>query len=188
MSSVADFDVDDFESREAADKSVFPHFYIKARLNPSKSDEAGRPIYEDTEYVKIITPGNATNTPDRPVTDDDRKRFRRQYRMFKEGKQDEVVGTPLSEAPWITRSQVEELAYFKIKSLEQLAVVNDDVCTRIPGLFKLKQRAQHVIEKAEKSVPFITLQKQNDELAGRLAAMEQAMQDQAKIIADMKKK
>lgn len=186
MLGTADFDVNDFASREAADKSVYVKFYMRPKENEAKSIEEGRPIYEDKEYVEIRTPGNTTNVIQRPVTDMDRRRFAAAYREFKSGETEQVTGTPLVEAPWITRSQVEELSYLRIRTVEQLAYVGDDVCTRIPGLFKLKQRAQQMAERAEKEAPFIKLQKERDEMAAEIAAMKEAMAEQAKIIASMR--
>jgi hypothetical protein len=184
----ADFDVSDFQSREAGDKSVYVKFYIKPKENEQKTAEEGRPIYEDKEYVEIRTPGNTTNIVNRPVTDMDRKRFAAAYREFKAGAEEQMgSGTPLMEAPWITRSQVEELSYLRIRTLEQLAEVGDDVCTRVPGLFKLKARAKLMVAHAEKTAPFTQLQHENEELRNRLETLEKNLAEQAQIIAQLKK-
>lgn len=178
----ADFDVDDFASRNAGDKSVYVKFYTRPKENEAKSTEAGRPIYDDVDYVEIRTPGNSTNVVQRPVTEMDRKRFPQQYAAFKAGDMEQITGTPLAEAPWITRSQVEELAYLRVRTMEQLANVNDDVCTKIPGLFKLKQRAQQMMAKAEHEAPFIKIQEENAELRNNLESLQQTVQEQARQI------
>jgi len=186
--SEADFNVADFEHRNAADKSVFVKFYIRPFQDEAKSIEEGRPIFKDKEYVEIRTPGNQTNIVQRPVTDMDKQRFRAAYAAFKAGDAEQIIGTPLTETPWITRSQVEELAYLRIRTLEQLANVGDDVCTRLPGMFKLKQRAQAALERAEKTAPFIAMQKENEDLRNKLAALEHALADQAEAIRALEKK
>ena len=179
----ADFDVSDFNSREAADKNVYVKFYTRPKENEAKSAEAGRPIYDDVDYVEIRTPGNATNVVQRPVTDMDKRRFPQQYAMFKAGDAEQISGTPLAEAPWITRSQVEELSYLRIRTLEQLANVGDDVCTRMPGLFKLKQRAQQMVAKSESEAPFIKMQQENEELRNSVESLRQTVQEQSQQIA-----
>jgi hypothetical protein len=184
----ADFDVSDFDSRNAGDKSVFVKFYIRPFQDEAKSVEEGRPIFKDKEYVEIRTPGNQTNIIQRPVTDMDKQRFRGAYAAFKAGDAEQIIGTPLTETPWITRSQAEELAYLRIRTLEQLANVGDDVCTRIPGMFKLKQRAQAALERAEKTAPFIAMQAENEAMKNRLDAMEATIADQAAIIKRLEKK
>lgn len=178
----AEFDASDFESREAGDKSVYVRFYVRPFKDEEASNEAGRPIYKDRDYVEIRAPGNQNNVIMRPVTDMDKQRFRQAYQAFKAGALEQDFGTPLTEVPWMTRSQVEELAYLKVRTLEQLVAVGDDVCTRIPGLFQLKQKAQVAIEKAEKSAPFIKMQAENDALKTELDELKKAVQDQAAII------
>lgn len=181
----AEYNVEDFESRTAGDKSVYVKFYMRPFKDEEASIEQGRPIYRDREYVEIRAPGNQNNIIQRPVTDMDRDRFRHAYRAFKSGDLEQDFGTPLTEVPWITRSQVEELAYIKVRTLEQLVNVGDDVCTRIPGLFTLKQKAALAIEKAEKSAPFVKMQAENEELKGQLAELKKAVEDQAAIIKQL---
>lgn len=178
----ADFDD---QSRES-DNKTYVKFYIRPLLDEAKSNEEGRPIYNDTEYVEIRTPGNETNIIRRPVSDLDRRRFRQQYMRFKEGESEQTTGTPLAEVPWITRSQVEELSYLRINTIEVLAEVNDDVCTRIPGLFKLKQRAQVYVQQAKEAAPNLKLQAKNEELENRLESMEKTVKEQAELIASFK--
>lgn len=177
----------DFEdqSRES-DNKTYVKFYIRPLHDEEASAQEGRPIYHDTEYVEIRTPGNETNIVRRPVSDLDRRRFAAQYRAFKAGEAEQTTGTPLTEVPWITRSQVEELSYLRISTIEILAEVNDDVCTRIPGLFKLKQRAQLYVKQAKEAAPNLELQRKNEELENRLATMENTVKEQAQIIASFK--
>lgn len=178
----AEYDTQDFESRTAGDKSVYVRFYIRPLKDEAASLEEGRPIFRDREYVEIRAPGNANNVVQRPVTDMDKERFRHAYRAFRDGATEQDFGTPLTEVPWITRSQVEELAYLKVRTLEQLVNVGDDVCTRIPGLYQLKQKANVAIEKAEKNAPFIKMQAENEELKGQLAELKKAVEEQSAII------
>lgn len=181
-----DSDYRDFDNREAADKSVFARFYFMPEEVPKESKEAGRPIYRDREYVEIIAAGNSTNRVIRPVSDLDRNRFRAQYAKFKEGDMEQLMGTPLTEVPWLTRSQVEEFAYLKIRTLEQLAGVGDDVCTRVPGLFSMKKKAGLALEKSEKAAPILALQKENEDLRGQIESLREAIKDQSTQLAKLK--
>lgn len=178
----ADFNVEDFDSREAGDKTVYVKFYVKPVRDEDASVAEGRPIYKDKEYIEIRVPGNQTNVVQRPVSDMDRRRFRTAYEKFKEGETEQTIGTPLTEVGWITRSQVEELSYLRIRTLEHLAEVGDDVCSRMPGMYKLKQRAQQAVAKSEKDAPFLAIQQKNEEMANRMAAMEQTIAEQSAII------
>lgn len=182
----ADFNVDDFADRYAADKSVYVKFYTRPVRDEDASVKEGRPIYVDKEYVEIRTPGSQTNIIQRPVSEMDIKRFRKAYEAFKAGEEEQTVGTPLSEMGWITRSQVEELAHIRVRTVEHLASVNDDVCGRMPGLYKLKQKAQQVVSDSEKNAPFAQIQKENEDMKARLAAMEDTIKEQSAIIQKLK--
>lgn len=180
-----DFDPADFDRREAADRNVYVKFYMRPVVDQDRSNKEGRPIYVDREYIEIRTPGNQTNVVQRPVTDMDRKRFRQAYQSFKAGNEEQVIGTPLVEVPWITRSMVEELAHLRIRTLEHLAGVNDDVCGRIPGLYSLKEKAQAAIQQATNHAPIAELQARNEALVQELAALKQTVEEQAAIIRSM---
>lgn len=183
--ALEDFDPALFESRDAGDKQVYVKFYIKPVKNDSKSDLEGRPIYDDREYVEIRVPGDQNNVVQRPVGQMDKDRFPRAYRQFKEGVEEQMTGTPLSEMPWITRSQVEELGHLRIRSVEMLADLNDGVCTKYPGTFKLKQTAQRYLEHAKQHAPLAHFQSQLDELKNAREADQQTIADQSEVIRQL---
>ena len=189
MRETADFDVADFEDRTRSDPKAFVRFMLLPKQNAAKSAEAGRPIFEDIEYVEIITPGNDTNRPVLKVTNIERRRFATQYRQWKEaGRADFTTGTVLTEVPWLTRSQVEELAHSRIRTLEQLASVSDDVCGRIMGLYELKRKAVDHMKAAESAAPLEALRAQVEEQAAENAALRQAVEEQAAQIKRLSKK
>ena len=106
-------DANDWDTnRFAADNNLYVRFYMRPRLNIEKSTEANRPIYEDTEYVEIMTPGEKHSIIHRPIAGanpPDNVRFPKHYELFKQGQKEQEVGTPLKVAPFLTESQVEEL-------------------------------------------------------------------------------
>lgn len=167
-----DGNVEDFENRYAADRGVHAKFYLFPQQNEQKSASAGRPIFDDTEFVEIIAAGNSTNIIKRPAREQDRQRFARQYASFKAGNEDEVHGTPLHEVPWVTRSQVEELSYMRIRTLEQLAGLADSTCGQTIGLYELKRRAIAALESADSAAPITELTLENEELK-RVAESQQ---------------
>lgn len=177
----------DFEQRESADNKLAIKFYIKPVKNEAESAKEGRPMFDDRHYIEIRVPGDQCNVIHRPVTEDDKNRFRRQYQQFKEGQEQSASGTPLEEVPWITRSQVEELKYVKVNTLEQLADLNDSTCQRFAGLFKLKQRAQEHLKLAKEAAPAQALEKFKEEMEVRLSSMQQTIDEQSSIIQTQRK-
>jgi peptidoglycan hydrolase CwlO-like protein len=69
--------------------------------------------------------------------------------MFKQGVQDALVGTPLSEWPAISRSQVKELEFFNVRTVEQLAQMPDTAVQNFSGVSGLRTRALRYMEEAK---------------------------------------
>lgn len=181
-----DFDVKVFERREADDKNVFVHFYLHPVKDEEKSNEEGRPIFREVEFIEIRTPGSQTNIIRRPVRREERERFPQQYRRFKEGMEDQQIGTPLTEVPWITKSQVEELSFFRLRTVEHLATATDEVCSRFAGLYQLKQKAQAYLARAKEEAPMVAIAKIKEDLEAKIAAQEQTIKDQSALIQKLK--
>ena len=72
-------------------------FYIESKHMPFLSEQAGRPVHQDTEYVRIMIPGDKTNIIDQPVREDHKKRFPRQFLYFqmKNAPDAPAIGTAL---------------------------------------------------------------------------------------------
>lgn len=183
-----DGDVSHFDNRYAGDKGVHARFYMMPVKDEAKSAEAGRPIFVDKEFVEIVAAGNANNIIKRKATAEDKQRFREQYSRFKDGDLTQIVGTPLSEVPWLTRSQVEELSYMRIRSLEALASLDDSVCAKVAGLYDLKKRAAAHVEKAGLAAPVEALHKENEDLKNQIAALVQTVDEQTKLLKELQAK
>jgi len=129
---------------------LFVQFFMHPKLNQTKSKESNRPIYEDREYIRIITPGDKDNIIERPATEIDFRRFPRQYEAFKRGQSDQITsGTPLKMVPWVSRAQCEELAFFHVYTVEQLAEISDSNAQNFMGIQSLKQQAKDFLAAAQ---------------------------------------
>ena len=165
MSQVADFDHNIFSaSQDEADKALAVRFYIKTVQDMTKSEAEGRPVFKEKEYIEIRFPGNRTDAVARPATLDDKARFARHYEAFKRREEVPEEGTPLAEWPIITRTQVEELAFFNVKTVEQLAAVPDHQAQKFMGFNTLRQKARDFLEQSKRGVESAQLER---ELASR---------------------
>jgi hypothetical protein len=174
-----EINVDDFEDPNDT-RGVYARFYVVPKEDKAASAEQGRPIFKDKEYVEIFCAGNENNIVRRPAGDRDFQRFGKEYKMFKEGSEEQLVGTPLSEVPWIPRGQVEELAYMKVRTLENLADLDDSACGRAPGLYDLKRKAGLWLQRSEEAAPFTELAAENEKLQKRIAVLERKEKSAAK--------
>lgn len=114
---------------------------------------AGRPIYVEREYIRIVTPGDKDNIPERPVREDDRLAYPELYAKFKAGQTQAATGTPLEQWPGVNRAQVKELAYFNIRTVEQLAALSDGNMSNIGPYTALRRKAQDWLKVARGASP-----------------------------------
>lgn len=168
-----------FMRANAGDESLFVVFYMGVEQNSAKSTEAGRPVFDDVEFVRIIIPGDKNNIIDRRASDHDKRRFHRQYGLFKEGRKEEeqISGTRLTDWPMLTRAQCEEFKYLGLRTVEQLAEVRDDVVSRVPGMHNLKQVARAWLGKAKSTAEAAQLAKEAAEKDQRIQTLENALRD-----------
>jgi len=123
----AEFDHNDFNTgqQSKADESLLVKFYIKSVKDNDASSQEGRPIFKEREYIEITIPGSR-DLVTRPARVEDKERFPRHYEAFQQRIEMPVEGTPLVEWPAINRSFADELAFLNIKTVEQLADLNDN--------------------------------------------------------------
>lgn len=79
----------------AADANMLCIFYKRAVHNEIKSAQAGMPIYEDMDYVRIQQPGEVNQVVDRPAQHTDKQRWPAQWQAYAAGKDQVAEGTPL---------------------------------------------------------------------------------------------
>lgn len=166
MSEILPDNPDDFDPRfrDKADENLLVRFYYEPRPSKTKKHADGRPLIEEVEYISIKIPGDRLGGFSGPATYEYKERFPQHYRAFKQRSEMPLEGTPLSEWPGMTRSQVEEMAYFNVKTIEQLASISDSSAQNFRGIQALKQKAKAYIEAAKEAAP---LQKLAEELSKR---------------------
>jgi len=126
-------------------------FSIKPVKMEFASQQAGRPIFEDREFVQILIPGDRNASAHELVTDTHRERWPAEYAAFREGREAPLSGTPLTEWPssHMTPARVAELAYFNVKTVEDLAQVSDAHVQNLGlGAREMRAAAQKFLEVA----------------------------------------
>ena len=172
----AGYDVTDVafnnSNRFRGDEHLLVKFFTHPKQDAEKSLAEGRPIYRETTYIQIMSPGNKDSIVIRPATAEDKARFPEHFRRFTAREsQEHVEGTLLEDWAGISRSQVEELKFLNVKTVEQLANLNDASAQNVMGVAGLKQRAQKFIE-GEDSKALKEAQEMIAKLNARLEALE----------------
>lgn len=173
------------ESRFAMDDKLYVEFFREPIMQPAKSREAGRAVYEERDFVRIHVPGDKTTVCVEPMHEMNLQRFRARYDKWKAGQGEAVVGTPLSALPGMTPSKVEEYKFFKIVTVEQLAEANDQLGQKFMSFQSDKSRAKAFLEVAKGNAP---IEKMNAELAKRDEEIETLKAQMSALMANTKQR
>ena len=120
--------------QQGADSRLQVRFYKKSVHQEQESIDAGRPIYKDFDFVHICVAGDTLTEIDTYALQNHKQRFPIQWAnyMNRQGAHDEeVVGTPLTEWPLVSKSQAEELRAMKFHTVESIAHASDQQLQRM---------------------------------------------------------
>lgn len=133
-----------------SDEKLWVQFHTKPVLDPVKSREMGRPFYNDVPFCRIQQPAEK-DCFDQPATQEHIARFPRQWAAYQQGRQDAPQGTLLAVLFPDNPSIVEMLAFLKVKTVEQLAALNDTQLQNVGmGARQWQQKAQAFLASADK--------------------------------------
>jgi len=117
-----------------ADNRLQVRFYKRSVHQEQESMDAGRPIFKDFDFVQICVAGDSLTEIDTYALASHRTRFPIQWAnyMNRQGANDqEVVGTPVTEWPLVSKSQAEELRAMKFQTVESIANASDQQLQRM---------------------------------------------------------
>ena len=155
--------------QRGADDNLYVEFYSKPVKQEFESEQAGRPIFKDVVYVKIFTPSDQLTVIDTIAREDHKQRFPMQWQRFmnKHANDQAIVGTPVTEWPFLSAAQAEELKGMKFFTVEMVANANDQQIQRIgmvAGIsgYTLRDKAKSFLSIADESAE---VAKRDEELA-----------------------
>jgi len=118
---------------QGSDSRLAVQFYKKSVKQEDASNEAGRPIFKEFDFVRIMIPGDNLTEIDTYAQESHKTRFPRQWAHYQNqvANHEDIIGTPLEAWPQITRSQAEELKGLKFHTVESIADCSDQQLQRI---------------------------------------------------------
>jgi len=171
-------------SRYHGDETLLVRFFKHPMRNQARSLAEGRPIFEDTDYIEIMQPGNKDSIIRRPASDRDKQRFAEHFRKYQARETEESIeGTPLEEWPAVSRAQVEELKFLNIRTVEQLAALADSNAQNIMGVQGLKSKAAAYLEASKESAAAEALaaaRAENEQIRKEMEEMREIMKSTPK--------
>ena len=151
-------------------------FYQEPVFMSFKSEQTGRPVYENMDYVKIKTTGQTRSEVVRKVRDEDKLRFKDVWDAYSSRKEVLQDYNSIAELPRITKTRAMELKAMNIPSIEALAQIPDGNLKSLgPDGSSLKKQAIRWLEEftsadAKVKEQAIKITEQDDEIK-RLATM-----------------
>jgi hypothetical protein len=182
--------------RSAAYRPAAPQyvrFYSRSKRDKEASAREKRPIFMPVEYVEILVPGDKDSVADRPVREIDRYCWPDLYTRFRRNQSQETPGMPLTEWGGVTPERAHELAFFRVKTVEQLADVSDGVLQGLGlGARAEREKAKAYLLVMKGDALGVEMRAENDLLKTRIAALEKlaasgAAQEEVKAVKPTKK-
>lgn len=146
--------------RHGVDDNLFVRFYH----NP----------VTDLDHIEINVPGDKHFRPDRPVTEEDKLRFERQWKAYSEGLDEFEGQTLLEDVAWVDVGTRRLLNSISVFTVDGLAAVNDGNLRHVGhGARTLRERARKFVAERDVEADKAATDARFDELAAQLAELRQ---------------
>ena len=186
MPGISEMTYDTIAQGDNTQGGVIAQFYLHPVYMRRKSEEEGRPIYEDFVYIRKIIPGNDKEIVERKATEEDHREWPRQWTAFQESKEQPISGTPINQASFLTPSWVSTCKHLNIMTVEALANLPDPAINKLGmGGREIINHAQTYLKSAEGSARFLELENENKELKTQVEKLQETLQE---IMEPVKKK
>jgi len=164
-------------------------FFNDAVENKAKSREAGRPVYEDREMVRIRMAGDKLSSIVAPANDQSsitnphtQRRYtyaelhEGPYEAFKKGQEYRGTGTPLEELTFISAAIRKTLHGFNIYTAEALAALDGTPLQKLGmGGREWKDQAQAYLDRASGTADLSRFAQENADLRAQIEALQEQM-------------
>ena len=159
-----------------ADSRLAVKFYKRAVKLEHESNESGRPIFKDFDFVRIMVAGDNLTEIDTYAQESHKQRFPRQWLQYQatQDYSNEIIGTPVEQWPLISQSQAQELKGVKFMTVESIANASDLQLQRIGMIAGMSPHAFR-----DKAKSFLNLASESAEAAKRDEEINQLKQELA---------
>jgi len=162
-----------------ADSRLQVRFYKRPVQQEQESIEAGRPIFKEFDFVHICVAGDTLTEIDTYALPSHKTRFPLQWANYMNrvgANEPDIVGTPVSEWPIVSKSQAEELRALKFHTVEAIAHASDQQLQRMgmaAGMspYAFRDKAKAFLNLATKAETDAKLAQMQDQMAAILAAV-----------------
>lgn len=144
-------------------------------LNRRESALQSKRIYNEVEYVTIISPGNKETVIHQPATEFHKWRFPMEFEAFRLGKEQAVPGTPIEAWDILSDEQIKDLKHHNLQTIEQVARIADGVSGPLRAFVTLKLKARAWVEQHGQKANQSEMDKIKAEHAAQMAEMQRKL-------------
>lgn len=164
-------------ARFGEDNQLTVNFYDKSIRNALKSKQEGMPIHDLVPHVRIQTPGEHLNVIDRPIQENDKMRWPRQYDAYLHNQTQVPEGTPI-DLMFVNHPNIaDNLRGHGIHTVQQLANLSAHALLQVGmGAQEYQTKAKAYLDSASKGVDFHKIERENEELKNQNQVMANQIQ------------
>lgn len=172
-------------------EACIPVFHKRQQLVVDDGEES----FKESEYITIMVPGDSRESVTRPVEKADKDRWPEKYQAFVNNQPAPEDGMPIRH--WNLQDSIaDQLEGAGIKTVEQLASINENTPPRVPGILALKQKAAEYLKFRDRAdsaesleARVKELEAELDEARGETAALEAKVSElESELAAKPKRK
>ena len=130
-------------------EGLYAEFHLHPVLQVEESKKQGREVYKDEVYVQIQIKGQKNQIRDRKMRHEDKTDFPSAWARWAEKDHAAKVGTPITAIPGIGPSMELELAALGLRTVEDMASLNDAGCQNMRGGYMFRERAKAYLKALE---------------------------------------
>lgn len=184
------------------ERAAYVRFEVRPMEDKQASKEAGRCVMKDVEFALITAPYSRDVLPMevpewlsmlksqvdmQQIPQQWQEEYRKSYEFWKQGLEMPLSGTPIKGWGMISPATQEELIRMNIRTVEDLAVANDEAIRRIGmGAVDLRNKANGWLaaqnDSGKLAMDIAAAKQENDLLKGSVSALEKQVEELKRLV------
>ena len=150
-----------------------PVFELKAMPVTDRNSKEDK--YEDVVWVTIFNKGDPKNIIERPMREEDKKRWPQHWEAYKNNEEPPIDGIPLEDFPQITPAERMRCKQLHIRSVEDLTKIPDTQLDQLGGRGRQLVKAAREYIAYREGVKVSDLQDEIEDLKETIKALQKDM-------------
>ena len=151
--------------------NVFAKFYDRVVKTDEVDKKTGLPVFKEVCFVEIRLKNNTTDIVDQPATEEKKQRFKKEYELYLQSKEELKEGTALSLFAFLTPLEIETLKVRGIFSLEDFSKMTKNQAEDL-GLVKEWEKADEFLKLYKNQADIKKLKEELNKMKEKLSLLQ----------------